>query len=188
MSRKKYINAYETVYEYDEKGREKRSIEYRGDYFEVSLDEPGLRRYKCIALIVFGLVFAIQVALGFRDNPGLRILYVTIPYVIVFIPLLYWFIAALRLPVRKQLLRLDVVGLTFNRVKLMSLLATIFLGMVVVGIIVFMILFKEIEKRDDLLFLAGEACAFGLALFAHLASRKVRIQKIDSEQQMLNKT
>jgi len=183
MSRKKYINAYETVYEYDDKGREKRSIEYRGDYFEVSLDEQGLRRYKCMHIIVFSVIFAIQVALGFMNNPGSRVLYVTIPYIAVFFPLLYWIIAAIRMPVRKRLFRLDVVGTTFNRVKLVTLLAAIFLGVAVIGIIVFMLFFSEIDKRDDLLFLLGEGIAFGLALITHIRSKKVLILKHKTEQE-----
>ncbi len=61
---KKYINAYETVYEYDEDGRETRRVNYRGDIYEIVTDEVNIKKYKMTQIIIVVLVFLIQLALG----------------------------------------------------------------------------------------------------------------------------
>ena len=182
MSRKKYINAYETVYEYDEDGRETRRVNYRGDIYEIVTDEVNIKKYKMTQIIIVVLVFLIQLALGFINNAGGRILYVSLPYLIAFLPMAYWFIAATRLPSEKKELRLEIVDLGFKRSKVMSLLIAIFSGIAILGAIVFLIFFSEGNILKDLLFLLGQLIVFTLALFAHLQSRKIIIRKIETDE------
>jgi archaellum biogenesis protein FlaJ (TadC family) len=179
MSRKKYINAYETVYEYDEKGRETRKLQYLGQYFKVMLDEAALKRYKLSQILSFLLILLIQAGLGFLNNAGGRVLYVSLPYVAVFFPLLYWAVAAIRLPSKQQEFRLEVIGLSFDRVKLTSLLVAVFAAIASLGLIVFLIFFRPANYLLDLLFLIGELIVFTIALLARLKSQKIEIRVIE---------
>lgn len=180
MSRKKYINAYEVVYEYDDKGRETRKMHYRGDYFDVSLDQTGLSKYRLNSFLLFFLILIIHITVGFLNNAGGHVLYVVLPYVAAFFPLLYWGFGVFRLPKKKQHYRLEVIGLSFDRVKLTSLLTAVFAGIAVLGTLVYLIFFRQSDYYLDLLFLTAELIVFCLALVARLQSQKIKIEKIDS--------
>ncbi len=141
MSRKKYINAYETVYEYDDQGREIRKMVYRGNFFEISLDQKGLTRYRLIQIALFILLALVHTALGFLNNPGTRTLYVSIPYTSTFVPLVFWGFAVFRLPRKKKPFRLEEIGLGFNRLKTMSLLVVIFTAISLTGMLIYFVFF-----------------------------------------------
>lgn len=179
MSRKKYINAYEMVYEYDEKGRETRKMQYRGEYFDVSLDQASLNKYRLQQYLLYVIIVIIHLTIGFLNNGGGHVLYVVLPYVATFFPLLYWGFGVFRLPTKKQLYRLEVIGLSFERVKLTSLLTVIFAGITVLGTLVYLIFFRQADPVLDLLFLTAELIVFSLAIVARLQSRKIKIEKTD---------
>ncbi len=117
MPPRKYANDYETIITQDENGREKTEVVYRGEYFEASLDEIGLIRFKNICLILLGCILAVQIGGGFINNPGMYQFYVAIPYTLAFFPMIYTSEAIIRLPRQKRPYRRDEVELSFHRIR-----------------------------------------------------------------------
>lgn len=182
MSRKKYINAYQNVIDYDEQGREKHSLVYLGEYFDVNLDQKGLQRYRTLQVLLFVGALLAHLVPGFLNHAGGRILYVAVPYAIVFFPMLYWAFGVLRLPLKKQEFRLEHIGLSFNRVKSMSLTVAIGAGLCVLGMLIFLVFSKTNNLWMEFVFLFGEIVALCLAIYAHLLSKKLKIIKIEKPQ------
>lgn len=182
VSRKKYINAYQNVIDYDEEGREKHSLVYLGEYFEVDLDQEGLRRFRLTQVFLFVAVLLIHIGLGFLNHAGGRVLYVAVPYAIAFFPLLYWAFGVFRMPSKKQEFRQEHIGLSFDRVKNMSLTTAIAAGITALGMLIFIILFRNTSVWIELLFLLGEIIVLCLAIYAHVLSKKLKITKIEKPQ------
>ncbi len=182
MSRKKYINAYQNVIDYDEQGREKHSLVYLGEYFEVDLDQKGLSRYRTTQVLLFVVALLVHLALGYLNHAGGRVLYVAVPYAIAFFPMLYWAFGVFRLPAKKQEFRQEHIGLSFNRVKNMSLTAAIAAGLCVLGMLIYIIFFRTTGIWMDIIFLLGEIIVLCLAIYAHILSKKLKIDKIEKPQ------
>ncbi|NLZ27069.1 MAG: hypothetical protein GX884_05765 [Chloroflexi bacterium] len=181
MSRKKYINAYETIYEYDDQGRETRKMVYRGNFYEVSLDQKGLSHYRFIQITLFVLIAVIHIALGFLNNPGTRTLYVSIPYTATFIPLVFWGFAVFRLPRKQKLLRLEEVGLSFHRLKSMTLLTIIFTAISLIGMVIYFVFFWKTKQGSDSVFFLGNLIGFGIAVYAWMLNKGLKIKEIVHE-------
>ena len=141
MATKRYADDYETVITTDENGNEKKTAVYRGEYFEIALDEGGLARFKRKCLLMLAAVIVLHISGGFVNNRGMNQFYVGLAYVTAFFPLLYLALAILRLPQEKHNYRRDEIGLSFDRMKTSSYVLLILLGMGVLGEIAFLLLF-----------------------------------------------
>ena len=145
MATKRYADDYETVITSDENGNEKKTAVYRGEYFEFSLDEEGIIRFKRNAILLLAAIVLLHVGGGFVNNQGMYHFYIALPYVTAFFPLLYLAVAVLRLPKEKRKYRRDEVGLSFDRMKASSYILMIFLGFGVLGEIAYLLF---ISVRD----------------------------------------
>lgn len=152
MATKRYADDYETVITTDEKGNEKKTAVYRGEYFEISLDEEGFARFKRNCLLLLATIIVLHISGGFVNNPGMNQFFVGLPYVTAFFPLLYLALAILRLPGKKRKYRRDEIGLSFDRMKTTGFILLILLGMGVLGEIAF-VLFTSMGDQALLEFL-----------------------------------
>jgi hypothetical protein len=163
MSPKKYADDYVTIVTMDEKGNEKRETVYRGEYYEVSLDEPGLIRLKRGGVLLLGVTFALHVGTGFINNPGMYQMYVAIPYAIAFFPMLYTAEGILRLPREKRPYRRDEVGLSFHRIRIAGVMLLIFLAAGILGEAAYLIFAPGSNIMEEYLFLLLEILAAAVA-------------------------
>jgi hypothetical protein len=150
---RRYADDYEIGYEIDQKGREKKVAVYRGQYFEVNIEEAQLVRFKRICLVLVLLIIAFQIGSGFVANRGMYKFYVAMPYVFAFLPLYYLAAGASRLPSQKRKLRRDEVGLSFDRMKKASVSLLILMVAGVIGEVIFLLWFAEPGWVQEYIFL-----------------------------------
>jgi hypothetical protein len=143
---KRYADDYETVITTDDKGNEKKTAVYRGEYFKVALDYEGMLQFKRKCLLLLAVIIALHLTSGFVNNPGMNQFYTGLPYVIAFFPLVYLAMASWRLPQETRNYQRDEIGLSFGRMKTSSYVLMILLGMGVLGEITFLLLFSGGEQ------------------------------------------
>jgi len=168
---KRYSDDYEIVITEDEKGREKTTAMYRGNYFETVVNAQDLVKFKRNGLLLIAAIIGLHVGAGFIANPGMIQFYVSLPYVIAFLPLYFLAAGMLRVPNKKRKFRRDEVELSFDRVRSASIFLLVFLSMSIIGELVFLFWFAKAKFNFEYLYLAVEI----LALIA--AYVLIRIQK-----------
>lgn len=176
MSMRRYAEDYETVITTDEKGNEKKTAVYRGDYFEFSLDAEGILRFRrtCVGLLAAIVIF--HISGGFVGNRGMNQLYVALPYVIAFFPLIYMVMGVFRLPKEQRKYRRDEIGLSFESMKTASIVMLIFIGIGVLGEIIFLLFVSDGDQLLlEVLYLALETLAVSAVFYFIFSQRKVRI-------------
>ncbi|MFZ3070792.1 MAG: hypothetical protein WA110_06715 [Anaerolineaceae bacterium] len=183
MARKRYADDYETVVTTDEKGREKKTAVYRGDYFELSLEEEGIVKFKRNCLQLLAVIVLLHVGGGFVGNRGMYQFYVALPYVFSFFPLTYLAEGILRLPKEKRKFRREEIGLSFDRMKTASTVLLIFLGVGVLGEIAFLLFSADgnefvLEYR----YLALEALAAAAVYFIIRLRKRIHVQTCSDQQ------
>ena len=162
MAKKQFADDYETVITTDEKGNEKKSAVYRGEYFKLSLDEEGLGKFKRSAFLLLIAIVVFHVGGGFVNNRGMNQFYVALPYVSAFFPMVYLAMSLLRLPKAKPQYRRDEIGLSLGRMKTSSYILLIFLLLSVLGEIAYFLFFAQGDQNLlELLFLALAILATG---------------------------
>ncbi len=177
MAMRKYADDYETIITEDEDGREKKTIVYRGEYFEIALDTEGLFRFKRISLSLLAIVIIFHVSGGFVSNRGMYQLYVALPYALAFFPLLYLAEGILRLPKEKRKYRSDEIGHSFDRMRTSSYFLLAFLGVGLLGEIVFLFFAADKPQRvSDAFYFAMEMVVFAALYILINLQKKIRIQ------------
>ncbi len=172
---KKYSEDYDIDIVTDDKGRTKDVAVYKGDYYDVSLDEAGVPRFRKINLALLVLIAFWHLGGGFIGNPGMYQFYVALPYVVAFFPIVYLAAGIINLPREKRNYKRDEIGLSFNRIKTMSIISMAILGVGVLGEIVFIAFVASTPDRIlEFLYLSLELlAAAGLFLVLRLRQRVV---------------
>ena len=174
---KRYADDYETVVTSDEQGHEKKIAVYRGNYFEVTLNEEGIIHFRRNCFVLLAAIIVLHISGGFIGNRGMYQFYVAIPYVLAFFPLLYVAAGILCLPKEKRKYRRDEIGLSFERMKTASTVLMIFLGIGVLGEIMFLLFVSVKDQRvPEYLYLALEVLAAAAVFFFIRLQRQVRVQ------------
>ncbi|MBN2676927.1 MAG: hypothetical protein JXR32_02560 [Anaerolineaceae bacterium] len=175
---KKYADEYETVVILDADGHEKTVIEYRGKYFECAFDKEDLDRFRRNCYVLLAMITILHISAGFVANRGMYQLYVALPYVFAFFPLLYLAMGVLRLPKEKRLYRRDEIRLSYDRMKNASMALVIILGIGVLGEIVFLLLVSDgSQSMLEYLYLALEVFT---ASFVYLLIRLQRDNQVQA--------
>jgi hypothetical protein len=177
MPTKRYVDDFETIIMTDENGNEKKTAVYRGDYFEINLDQIGLRNFRRNCFLLLSAIALLHISTGFVNNPGMYQFYIALPYVGAFFPLLFMVISVLRLPKEKRKYRRDEIGFSFDRMKSTSILLMIFLSIGVIGEIIFL-LFVSAGNQNMLeyLYLSFEVPAVAAVYFFIILQRQIHIQ------------
>ena len=178
---KRYADDYEVVIKEDENGNETKKVVYRGAYFDINLDKPGLRKYQRDCLLLLAAIIALDVGAGFSSSRGMYQFYVVLPYVITFLALYYLAAGILRLPDKTQNLRHDEADLSFNRINKASSFLLVLLGITVIGEVVFLLFFTSLGNIEELYFLGLEAPAVILAYLLFRNQKAVNIQEISDK-------
>jgi hypothetical protein len=179
MATKRFADDYETVITTDEKGNEKKTAVYRGEYFEVALDYEGMLRFKRKCLLLLAAIIVLHISGGFVNNPGMNQFYTGLPYVIAFFPLLYLAMATLRLPQEKRNYQRDEIGLSFGRMKTSSYVLLILLGMGVLGELAFLLVFSTGDQSMlEFLYLALAIITAAAVYFLITLQKQIRILPI----------
>jgi len=156
---RRYADDYEIAYEKDKKGREKKIAVYKGQYFEVNIDETQLVKFRRICILLLILVALLHIGGGFVANRGMYLFYVAMPYVIAFLPLYFLSAGILRLPKEKRKYRRDEVGLTFDRMKKASYSFFVILLAGILGDIIFLFVLATEGLWQEYLFLSIQVLA-----------------------------
>jgi len=136
---KKYADDYEIVIVEDEKGNEKKTTVYRGAYYEIDVDQQRLDQLRGLSRFLLLGTALLHVGAGFVANPGMYQFYISLPYVLSFLPLYFLAEGMLRIPKEKRPFRSDEVGLSFGRMQKASPFLFFLLAAGVVGALIFII-------------------------------------------------
>jgi len=150
---KRYADDYEVVVKKDSKGRDKKIAVYRGIYFEITLSQEQLNKYRVFNLFLLFSIIIVHMVGGFVANQGMYQFYIVLPYVLTFLPIYLLTVGIFRLPKEKRLFRRDEVGLSFKRMKTATIIFLILSGIGIVGEIVFLIWFAKENLTLEIVFL-----------------------------------
>jgi hypothetical protein len=179
MATKRYADDYETVITTDEKGNEKKSAVYRGEYFALSVNEEGLSQFKRNAFWLIIGVVVFHIGSGFVNNRGMNQFYVGLPYVSAFFPMVYLAMSLFRLPKGKPQYRRDEIGLSLGRMKTSSYILLMFQLLSVLGEIAFLLMAAKGDQLIlELLYLALAILAAAAVYWLITLLGKIRILPI----------
>ena len=180
---KRYADDFKVVIKEDEKGREKREAVYQGKFFDITIDEKELLRFRRISLVLLALIIIIHFAGGFVANQGMYAFFVATPYIFAFLPLYFMTTGILRLPKTKRKYRRDEIGLSFRRVKRSSMALFILLCVGVAGEVVYLIWFAEGEYLLEWIYLAVEVVAMMIAYIQVHIQKPIEVIPLEEEKQ-----
>ena len=152
---RRFTKDYELVTTTDGKGRGKTSMVYIGSYYNLDIEAAAYRTYRWLAwALLIGMVI-FQIAAGFVNNRGMYQMYVAVPYVLCFFPLVYLSAGALKLPSATTHLRRDQAELSLGRMKKSGTALAVLNGLVVLAELAYLLLFgTAAELQRELVFLA----------------------------------
>jgi hypothetical protein len=177
MPTKRFVDDFETIITTDEKGNEKKTAVYRGVYFEINIDQIGLRNFRRNCFLLLAAIVLLHISTGFVNNQGMYQFYIALPYVGAFFPLLFIVISVLRLPKIKRKYRRDEIGLSFDRMKSTSIILVIFLTIGILGELVFLLFISPGNQNVlEYLYLSFEVPAVAAVYFFIILQRQIQIQ------------
>lgn len=183
MAMKKYTDNYELTVTENEKGYEKHVAVYRGDYFEISLDQVGLVNFKKYCIFLLVPIVVLHISGGYVNNQGMYQFYVAFPYVFAFLPLIYMAAGVFRLPKEKRKYRQEEIGFSFTRIKISSKILITLLGFTVVGETAFLLFASVgISSGLDYMYIALEILA-GIAVYFIINLQKQILVQTSTEQE-----
>jgi nitrate reductase NapE component len=179
---KKYIDDYEVVIQENSKGRKKRVAVYKGAWYEININESALKKFRRNSLILMALVVIGLIGAGFIGNQGMYSFFVSLPYVLAFLPLYFLVDGGLRLPKEKRNFRHDEVDLIFTRIRVASHFLFPILCVGIIGEVVYLIWFSTEAIWLDILFLVVEVLVTAAAFALFRTQRPIEVTQIFSEQ------
>lgn len=176
MSMKKFRDDYEIVTTVDDRGNPSRKAVYTGQYFEVSLDGAGVRKFRWQNLLLLAVTVGLHFGAGFLDNQGMRQFYIILPYAFAFLPMIYLGAGVFRLPGEVRPFRREEVELSFNRMRSSRIGLIIFLGLGALGEAGFFLFTSALEQPAlEILFLALELIAAAAVYLMFRLQQPVRV-------------
>lgn len=173
---KKFKDDFTLTTEVDERGNSRRVTTYIGPVFDLDIDQAGLNRLKVLAALLYMGGLASHLAAGFLPHSATNLWYVSIPYVMAYLPIGLLGFALLRLPKETQNLGRYQTEASFTRGRLYTLFA--------MGLFIFsaagLALFKFISKssfaaQPDYQYLLLEIIASAMFLCLLTKLNQVRI-------------
>lgn len=161
----------------DEKGREKKAVAYKGSYFDFEIAEEDYQGFRKLAWALIVAMIALQIGAGFVANRGMYQIYIAVPYVLCFFPLVYLSAGVLRLPRETAHLRRDQAELTIRRMKRSGAALLVFNSLVILSELVYLIfLNKDSEPGSELLFLMLAVLLGAVNAFLLLKTRAIPVK------------
>lgn len=180
---KKFYKDYKIVTKELPNGKIKQVAEYIGKYYVCSLNEIELRKYK-IYFLTLALCSSITViGIGFLNNPGSRILYVSLPYVSLFLPMAYSLMGTVGFMTSGKRIELPKYDKTKMRIYRSTIWQIALSGITIGGDLIFFFLNKNIKMlQKEMLFVVGIILILVINIIFLQLQKKVIYQVEDSEQ------
>jgi amino acid transporter len=157
MAKNRYIEDYEIEVSINDKGREKKTLKYRGPYFDISLTGLTYQTYKRISFLLFAGLVIFHVSSGFAVNQGMYQFYVALPYASTFLPLTFLGFSLFRLPKKHLKIQRDEMEQSFKRIKITSTIVLVLLAIVISGETIYFIAYSaNAQLLPEFLFLFPE--------------------------------
>jgi c-di-AMP phosphodiesterase-like protein len=114
---KKYYKDYSTDAKETNNGKVTDEVKYTGDYYKYQLSNSEYKRMRTTILLVLVAFIILYVGLGFLNNSGSRCFYVLLPYICMFLPLVYLLRAYYRIPREVQKIEYAIYDKSYLRLK-----------------------------------------------------------------------
>lgn len=184
MAKQKYSDDYELIATTDEKGCEKRKAVYRGDYFEISLDEASLLKFRRYCSVLLAAIVVLHLGGGFIDNQGMYQFYVSLPYVLGFLPVFNLGQGILNLPREIRRYRREEIGRSFDRIKTASNTLLIILSIGLLGEIIYLIFISDQGGvLAEFLYLTAEILAIATVYFLIRFQKPIMVTNVTDLQE-----
>ncbi|MEA4915738.1 MAG: hypothetical protein VB061_14320 [Christensenella sp.] len=165
------------------------TVHYKGKHYRIQIEQPALNRRKAVYVLCLFAALILYVLIGFSDSSALGAgggpspIYVLIPYVGLLLPLGLSFARALLLVFKSRPLEYAEHDKYLVQQKGMLLSALIVNGVLLIGMIVFLILHAD-NRAAQVLALAESALCASCIFFAfrqyHALSEAVSIDEPNS--------
>jgi protein-S-isoprenylcysteine O-methyltransferase Ste14 len=175
MKKRAYVNDYDINTEVTKEGnkyKEKKNITYHGKYYRIQMDKDKIKKAKWIN-VIFGIVFFLLFTfLGFLNNESSRIIYVVLPYVLLFLPIFYTNLGTIKLLTISDDMTTKEYEFTIQRMRKTTLSMLILSIACIIGEILYLL-------RNSITDFASKDYVFlsGILIFAVLALLFMQHQK-----------
>lgn len=178
----KYARDYEIVTQQDTRGRSSTKLQYHGKYYEVFFENGDIRHFRKTSIMGLLIALVLHIGAGFINNPGMRHIFLMVPYVAIFLPLYYLAAGILALPKSSGPYRRDQIDLSFMRIRASSRYLTILLFAITIAEVAFLLTSPGgIDVRLEAPFLMMEAAAGASMAIYSCLQRKITIKIQDQE-------
>lgn len=178
---KKYSKYYKLVTSNTPDGKTKQTAEYIGKYYICQLDEIKLKKVK---LYFFALVLcsgATAIGAGFLNNPGSKVIYIALPYVSLFLPIVFAFLGTIKFMTAGN--RLDQATYDKSKIRIFrsTIWQTVLSSMTIVGDIIFIFSRKSKDTiKNEFIFAGSMLVILSLNIVFLKLQKKVIYQVEDS--------
>jgi hypothetical protein len=169
---KKYYKDYKMVPRKLPDGKIKYEAEYTGKYYICQLDETRLRKIKLYFLALVLCSGATAIGIGFFNNPGSRVMYVSIPYVSLFLPLVFSLLGTLKFATSGNKLEQAEYDETILRIRRAAVWQIVLAGLAFLGDVIYII-----TEKDKDIFRKEAAFALSMLLITVLNIIFVKLQR-----------
>ena len=132
-----FFEGYETVIQTDAKGREKKILVYRGEWYGLGLDRAGLSRVKAAMAALTLVLTAMFLLLSFRPTTGGMERWVGLPLLLTLIPLIFLWIGMVNFLLAKDKWEIRTYYAGYRRLGRCILPAAILLAVSTVADVVY---------------------------------------------------
>lgn len=158
-NRKYYASQYGGVYETQPDGSEKLIYRYLGDSFRLKLPDERVRPVKLVTFIYTAVLVALFVGLALAENPAARVMYMTVPFSVMLLPLVFIAADAIRFAQAKREMTEKSYDSGVVQMRMMTWWYFIMACFTVIGSVVHFILHAPAEPLRDILFCCIAALA-----------------------------
>lgn len=183
MSNKhKYRSDYE-VHETQLPGRDKpkykKELKYIGKYYIRLTNEPEFKAISKLSILCMLLIAGIFLGLGYLNNQGSRLIYVILPYIIMFLPIYYGIMGSLKMLRVKERMTVLEYERSSVRIKKSSLSLTVMAIATAMGEGIFLLrnLDQQSKIATDYFFFAGVIIILILSLLSLRLQAKVKVKE-----------
>ena len=151
---------------------------YVGDYYYIDATTDGLKKIKVGSTIAAALFVAFFVALGMINSPCARQFYVSLPYVGILLPLMFFEASVYALLTSPKEMTRKQRDHSVHRAKTCVLSMLILCGIMLAGSLVFIVFFsKESGAANDWLYAVTGLLFFLLLYFFYIKIKHIKCIK-----------
>lgn len=171
-----YFEGYQSEIQLDDKGREKRVLVYRGEWYGLGLEPTAYRRCKLTFLGLTVLLTALYLLINFFPSEGGMTSWVGAPCLLVLVPLIFLWIGLVNFLPAKEKWELRVFYAGYRRMYRWTIVTMVLLVVTAAAELVFLVSAAQ-APLAELPYLLGLAacllCAAGILLLVRLHPAEV---------------